>query len=108
MYELAFIIFGTCTITSFLIFDSILRVQHFRYHELWEADGKPHGFFFYPKNSSWMAMQVRFLVLYFSTPTWIRQEPKLVRQITIFSVAQVVGIATWLMAAYFMFVVGRK
>ncbi len=108
MFGLAFIIFGTCTITCFLIFDSILRVQHSRYNELWVAEGKPHGFFFYPAGSSWLAMQVRFLVIYFSTPPWIRQESKLVRQMRIFRVAQLVGIVTWLIAFYFTFVTGRR
>jgi hypothetical protein len=103
-----FIVFVACTITCFLIFDAVLRVQHSRYRDLWEKDGKPHGFFFHPSGSSWVAMQVRFLVINFSTPDWLRSEERLLRWMRVFRFAQIIGHAAWLGGIYFGMVVTRK
>jgi len=52
-------------------------------------------------------MQIRFMVLAFSTPDWLRNEVRLVRVMRIFRLAQIVGLAAWLTGIYLGFVANR-
>jgi hypothetical protein len=71
-------------LAAFLVFDQLVRLEYNVYRSKWEADGKPHGFFWVPpeskalsgwivKGSSTFARNHRALSWLFSTPEWIQQ-----------------------------------
>lgn len=97
--------FFLCGIGTFLIFDAVLRVQYRKYREEWELDGKPHGFFFVPKElrktfmipniKSTISMNVRYFALIFSTPAWATNEPRLVKLLRIYRLVYVLAVLSW-------------
>lgn len=38
-------------IATFVVFDKLVRLEYSSYRKSWEADGKPHGFFWMPDES---------------------------------------------------------
>ena len=76
---------------SFLTFDQLVRLEYNSYRAQWENDGKPRGFFWFPREywrsqnidwfnkwksqyfSSW-TMQRSHLTWLFSTPQWINED----------------------------------
>jgi len=67
-------VFGLLAMT----FNAILRHEHSRYRQQWEADGRPHGFLCFPEGShgfgSWLAFQRCAFTWTFSTPGWARSD----------------------------------
>jgi hypothetical protein len=109
MIFVVFIIFLLCCISSFLIFDEIIRTQYKNHYSEWEKDGKPHGFFFKPKEvksafgvklGSWLAMQRRCFLMNWKTPQWAFSEPKILRLIFWYRVLGVFGFLVWLCFVY--------
>jgi hypothetical protein len=88
---------------SFLTFDQLIRLEHNSYESQWENDGKPRGFFWFPreywknKSTGWFstwksqyksdwAMQRANLIWLFSTPQWIKdneQAKKLLKRVRV-------------------------
>lgn len=97
-------IFFLCCLSSFLIFDSILRIQYKNHYSEWEEDGKPFGFFFRPKEinyfGSCIAMQSRCLALTFVTPAWSLNEPKVLKLIFWYRILGVFSLLVWLAFGY--------
>ena len=78
---------------SFLTFDQLIRLEYNTYRFQWETDGKPQGFFWFPREywrnqnlslldkwksqykSGWATQKVHLLWL-FSTPQWIKNDDK--------------------------------
>jgi hypothetical protein len=78
---------------SFLSFDELVRLEYNSYRSQWENDGKPRGFFWFPREywnsqglgwfdtwksqykSNW-TMQRTNLTWLFSTPPWIQYDEK--------------------------------
>jgi hypothetical protein len=90
MIYVVFIIFFLCGISEFLIFDQIIRIQYKNYYSEWEKAGKPHGFFFRPKEAfiipnfmpefgSWRAMQRLCFTFQWKTPEWAFNESKVLQ-----------------------------
>jgi len=74
-------------IAAFVVFDQLVRLEYSSYRMNWEADGKPHGFFWVPAESKsaggWMvsfgssfAFQRCTFGWLFSTPEWMRRDEK--------------------------------
>ena len=68
------VVFGLLAMT----FNAILKCEHSRYRQQWEADGRPHGFLCYPGGSrgfsSWLAFQRCAFAWLFSTPGWAQSD----------------------------------
>jgi len=75
---------------SFLPFHQLIRLEYNSYKSQWENDGKPRGFFWFPRGywkgkgkgwfSTWKsadksdwAMQRTNLIWLFSTPQWMKE-----------------------------------
>ena len=107
---IAFLLFMSCCISLFILFDEILKFQHKNYYSDWLADGKPHGFFFKPEETktffgmpgfgSWFAMQRRCFALTWKTPNWADKEPRIIKLISWYRILNVIAFAVWLLFAY--------
>jgi hypothetical protein len=75
---------GLILLASFLTFDRLVYIEYKSYRRNWEADGKPHGFFWIPREvtrlggriigvRSSIASQKCAFVWVFSTPNWVRE-----------------------------------
>ena len=51
LYPTIFLLFFPVLLTAFLVFDQLVRLEHSAYRKHWEADGKPHGYFWIPTES---------------------------------------------------------
>jgi hypothetical protein len=79
-------------IAAFVVFDRLVRLEYSSYRQHWEADGKPHGFFWVPAEAklaggwlvslaSWRARNRLSFGWLFSTPGWMRRDEKALRLI---------------------------
>ena len=64
-------------IVSFRTFDELVRLEYQEHYDEWMRKGKPDGFFWHPKESTWFGSslarnKLSFLWL-FVTPEWIKQ-----------------------------------
>jgi hypothetical protein len=73
---------------SYFLFDGMIRKEYFDHHAQWEADGKPCGIFWVPRESifleygslslvrlgSSVASQRKFYVWLFLTPAWMQRD----------------------------------
>jgi hypothetical protein len=70
-------------IAAFALFDRLVRLEYSSYRKHWEADGRPHGFFWVPAESKsaggWLvgfgssaAFHRCTFSWLFSTPDWMR------------------------------------
>lgn len=84
---ITFFLLASVLIAAFLRFDQLVRLEYESYRRIWEADGKPHGFFWVPaesrslggwrvKASSGLASKRCALVWLFSTPEWIQRDDR--------------------------------
>jgi|SRR6185436_3723174 len=72
---------------AFLMFDCLVRLEYRSYKSNWEADGRPHGFFWVPPEvkrlggwtvsfrSDFASKRCSYVWL-FSTPSWVRNDVK--------------------------------
>jgi hypothetical protein len=78
---------------SFFTFDQLIRLEYNSYRTQWENDGKPHGFFWFPREywnsqnlslfskwksqykSVWAAPKANLIWL-FLTPQWIKNDER--------------------------------
>jgi hypothetical protein len=75
-FVIFFVIFaGPWLLYSFVLFDRLVREEYREHRQLWDADGRPRGFFWRaPECSDFgssMAMNRLNLVWLFRTPAWI-------------------------------------
>ncbi len=74
-------------LVAFWTFDQLVRLEYHSYRTNWEADGKPHGFFFVPSEIKTMGgLSVSFKSSFafhrcvfgwlFSTPEWAKGDAK--------------------------------
>lgn len=96
-------------VALFLISDYILYVQHERHIETWEADDRPFGIFYFPKEvrtpftrrfGSWFSSQKRLISLGFKTPEWARTEQAIINLLIVYRILQVSGLLLWIVFAY--------
>lgn len=63
------------------MFDQLVRTEHDRYHDLWESDGKPYGFFWRSRESQFFpgcsARGDLACIWRTETPEWISKSAKL-------------------------------
>jgi|SRR5882724_4735424 len=70
---------------SFFLFDQLIMTEYFDHHRQWEADGKPHGVFWVPKESTFangllvrlgssVASHRRSYLWLFATPKWTKHD----------------------------------
>ena len=66
---------------GFFLFDRLIRAEYEQHRQIWEADGKPAGFFWRPAECSRVASHFAksklSLVWLFRTPAWIAGSPVL-------------------------------
>jgi|SRR6266550_739634 len=78
-----FLLLFPVLIAAFIIFDRLVRLEYSAYRSNWEADGKPHGFFWVPAESKsaggWLVGSRSSFAFHrctfgwlFSTPAWMR------------------------------------
>lgn len=66
-------------LTAFITFDSLVKLQHARYPDAWQAAGSPWGFFWRPRGSGfagsfwrgWLSMKWTLV-----TPEWARADDR--------------------------------
>src|SRR5688500_10529772 len=74
-------------IAALVVFDLLVRLEYSAHHRDWEADGRPHGFFWVPSEvtfargwlihlDSTVARMRKSYVWVFSTPEWVRRDRK--------------------------------
>ena len=105
MIFIVFFIFLVICLALFAISDYVLYVQHERHFESWEADGKPYGIFYIPKEAkgilgapklaSWVSSQRRHLYLAFSTPDWTKTEPRIRQTLVVYRCLLFAGLLCW-------------
>jgi hypothetical protein len=71
-------------IAAFIVFDKLVRLEYSAHRRDWEADGKPHAFFWVPRevrSGGWLiqfgssvARMRKSYVWVFSTPEWVRKD----------------------------------
>ena len=72
-------------IAAFIVFDRLVRLEYSDHRRAWEADGRPHGFFWVPREvtfaGGWLvslgssaARMRKSYVWLFSTPDWVRTD----------------------------------
>jgi len=77
-------------IAGFIVFDKLVWLEYLSYRSNWEADGKPHGFFWVPPESrfagGWLvrfgssaAQRRKSFAWLFSTPEWMREDERALR-----------------------------
>ena len=73
---------------SYFLFDRLIMKEYFDHHAQWEADGKPCGIFWVPRESTFfeygslslvrlgssVASQRKFYVWLFETPAWMQRD----------------------------------
>ncbi len=63
---------------AFFNFDVLVKIEHRKYRDEWNFDGKPRGFFWRPVESTWfsssIAAQKLSLRLLFKTPNWVHND----------------------------------
>ena len=75
---------------AFVVFDQLVRLEYSSYRKHWEADGRPHGFFWVPAEAkiargllvnlgSWRARNRCSFGWLLSTPEWMRWDEKAMR-----------------------------
>ncbi len=86
-YPLVFLVLFPILIAAFIVFDKLIWLEYFEYKRNWEEDGKPHGFFRVPPEAQFAggllarfgssaAQQRKSFAWLFSTPNWIRHDPR--------------------------------
>ena len=80
-----FLSFFPVLIGALVVFDRLVWREYVSHRAQWEADGKPHGFFWVPPESrlangwfvrfdSWVATPRSSFVWLFSTPQWAQED----------------------------------
>jgi hypothetical protein len=68
---------------AFVLFDRLLRAEYELHRAVWEADGKPAGFFWRPAECGWFNLlshlaRLRLTMSWlFRTPLWVAESPAL-------------------------------
>lgn len=94
---LIFLVLFPILIAAFIVFDKLIWLEYFEHKRNWEEDGKPHGFFWVPPESrfaggllvrfgSSAAQQRKAVGWLFSTPRWMRPDPRARRLVLWFRV----------------------
>ncbi len=108
---------------SFLTFDQLIRLEHNSYEFQWENDGKPRGFFWFPreywknKSTGWFstwksqyksdwAMQRANLIWLFSTPQWIKDNEQVKKLLKRVRVLVLIWNCTFLLAFISIMIIG--
>src|SRR5260370_31874368 len=90
MLTIVLILYVPMIFASFIVFDQLVKLEYVSHHHDWEADGRPHGFFWVPPEitfaGGWLvrlgssvAMQRKTYLWLFSTPAWMRRDRKALR-----------------------------
>jgi hypothetical protein len=92
---------------AFLLFDRLIRAEYEQHRQIWEADGRPAGYFWRPAECTLIASRFAksrlSLVWLFQTPAWIANSPvlrALLRQHRLAVLIWNVGILVW--AVFFL------
>jgi hypothetical protein len=93
-------------IWAFNTFDSLIKLEHEKFHQQWIKDGQPPGMFWRPEGSrpsfqGGIATQKSMLLLLFNKPEWIEsssQARNLLKKYRILVLAWNIGIILWLIA----------
>ena len=76
----------------FIVFDQLVRLEYSQHRKQWNADGRPHGFFWIPSESKfpggWLVSfrsskgfhRIVFPWL-FSTPSWMRHDIRALKRV---------------------------
>jgi hypothetical protein len=72
--SLNFLLFG---VPAGLLLDQLLQYEYENHPTDWDADGRPCGFFWCPRDADWLAntFNLYFYRWFFTTPEWIRRSP---------------------------------
>ena len=82
LIALAFVPLIAVLLYAFVLFDRLLRTQYEQHRPIWEADGRPSGFFWRAEECDFLLSKLaRFRLTFawlFRTPPWIASSPTLV------------------------------
>jgi hypothetical protein len=83
-----------------ILLDQLLKHEYRFFPDLWDADGKPSGFLWCPRDANWFYTSVRpFPPTYrwvYRAPEWIRADPRLYRKLTVIRALHFVGSSVFL------------
>jgi hypothetical protein len=88
---LNFLVFG---VPAGLLLDRLLRHEYENHPRDWEADGRPSGFFWCPRDADWWyanTFNFYFYRWFVKTPAWIRRSPTCSRQLNLIRTLTVCG-----------------
>jgi hypothetical protein len=84
-----FIPISIFVLSSFMLFDELVRLEYSSHRKHWEADGQPHGFFWWPFEcrTRWGTIKSRSSAASLhcsfwwplSTPGWMRSDERALR-----------------------------
>jgi hypothetical protein len=77
---------------AFIVFDQLVRLEYSQYRKDWDADGRPHGFFWVPSECKsaggwWVSLRSsnafrrNMFGWLFSTPTWMRADARALKRV---------------------------
>lgn len=111
---LAIVFFASVLLAAFVMFDRLVWLEYHSYRSNWEADGRPHGFFWVPSEvkrlGGWaVSMRSDFAskrcsyVWLFSTPDWVRNDQKAKHLLYWLRILAVIWNASILLSALYAF-----
>jgi hypothetical protein len=86
---------------AFLLFDRLVRAEYEQHRPMWEADGRPAGFFWSAKECGYLSHYTRIRLSFawlFRTPAWVANAPPMVatlRRLRFAVLAWNVGFLSW-------------
>ena len=98
---------------AFFNFDNLVKIEYRKYRDEWTIDGKPRGFFWRPRESTWfsssIAMQKLSFRWLFKTPQWMSNDPEAIyrlKRLRLFVLIFNIGIVVWFIIS--MIISGMK
>jgi|SRR5579864_5915367 len=106
-----FALFAVCglllNVPAGLLLDQLLKYEYRFRRDAWDADGRPSGFLWCPRDAEWLYTSMNPfappLIWLFRTPQWIRSEPALRHKLNIIRLLNVVGTTVGLFFLVFIF-----
>lgn len=104
-FSLIFLFF-TLAVCNFFATDQLLRLEFKKHRSEWEKDGRPYGYFWYPKGTAfWSGGLARGSVLYKwhkETPEWIKSDLRAVKLLYLYRWSLRLSLFLWLIIVIYM------
>jgi hypothetical protein len=89
-------------VLAFTTFDKLVKIQYRNFNGYWHQDGKPCGFFWYPKETSFFKgfnernrLSINWLL---KTPAWVKESPNALSAIQAYRIWIILSVLTWFLS----------